>query len=280
MKNEESLINDLKLGFRKVGIISIISLSISIAFSIIQFIYISKISHGINLYLVSLAGNILYLLLLALIYFVFLDLRSKISKIERNKENVIFNTFTIIAFVLIFFDIGLYLGQFLFSFSNIQISSILSIIYVIFYIILLISCFFVYIFFALSINKMNSTMEIGVIIWPIVIYAIINSIEVIIKIVIQVFNLIGISPLVIYSSIFYSIFHYLNLAVEIIFAISMFFVANNAKISSLHEIPQYASSSYSGPIDESKIPPQYCPYCGTENSPGSKFCINCGKEIV
>ncbi|MHA1205280.1 MAG: zinc-ribbon domain-containing protein [Candidatus Heimdallarchaeum aukensis] len=278
MKNEELLINDLKLGFRKIGFVSILTLAFSLAFVIIQLNYVSKMSHGISLYLVYLVGNILSLLFLALIYFAFLYLSGKINKIEKSKENTIFSTVTIIAVVLIFFDIGLFLGQFLLSFSNMQFSNILSIIYVIFYIILLLSSFFVYIFFPLSINKMNSKMEIGVITWPIVIYAIVNSIGVMIRIIAQVFIVLQITPMAVFTSILYSIFQFINLAVELMFIISMFFVANNAQISSLHQVPQYVPSAYSGPVDKSKQP-TFCPFCGAQNSPDSKFCINCGKKI-
>ena len=115
--------------------------------------------------------------------------------------------------------------------------------------------------------------------WPIVIYAIVNSIEVILRMIIQVLMILNISPYLIYTNIFYSIFQFIGLAVELVFIISMFLVANKAQISSLHQVSQYVPYSHSLNEDKSKQSTNYCPFCGTKNSPDSKFCINCGKKI-
>ncbi|MHA1205279.1 MAG: zinc ribbon domain-containing protein [Candidatus Heimdallarchaeaceae archaeon] len=278
MENEETLINELKSGFGTIGVTSLVAFIFNLAFLIFQLSYLSNYSHNnlshSNYYLIYIGGSSISSLLFTLIYFSFLYLSRKIDEIEKSKENTIFRISTTIAILIIFFNIGFFLAQFLVVNAD-QYSDIFSISYII----LQICYIFVYIFFALSISKMNSKMEVGVIIWPIVIYATINSIGAIFRLIIQTLIILQLSSSALFTSILYSFFKSIDLVVELIFIITMFFVANNAQISLLHQVPRYTSYAYSGPVYKSKQSTNFCPFCGTENSPDSKFCINCGKRI-
>ncbi|UJG43659.1 MAG: zinc ribbon domain-containing protein [Candidatus Heimdallarchaeum endolithica] len=278
MENEETLINELKRGFGTIGVTSLLAFITNLAFLIFQLSYLSNYLHNnlshSNYYLIYIGSSNISSLLFTLIYFSFLYLSKKIDEIEKSKENTIFRISTTIAVMLIFFNIGLFLAQFLVENADKYYN-----IYNISYIILQICFIFVYIFFALSISKMNSKMEVGVIIWPIVIYATINSIGAIFRLIIQVFIILKLSSYALFTSMLYSFFKTIDLVVELIFIISMFFVANNAQTSSLYHETQYTPYAYSGYAGKSKKSINLCPFCGTENSPDSKFCINCGKKM-
>ncbi|UJG43658.1 MAG: zinc ribbon domain-containing protein [Candidatus Heimdallarchaeum endolithica] len=279
MENEKNVVREIKLGFRYIGISFLVILIVSYVFFFIELSYIRNSTNYEYLWINAL-GAILSSLLTLPLYFSFLYLNRSIEKIEKSKESFMFGLFTILAIILTLFNIGLFLSQFLIMYSE-----FLIIFYLIFYILLLICIIFLNIFFVLSINKMNQGMEYRVVIWPIFIYVIIKIMSLIIDIVISILNILHISPVTIYTNIFYSIFQFLALIIKLLFIISMFFVANNAQISSLHKVPQYTSYSYSRPLYETKTTSklkdksEFCPYCGTKNSPDSKFCINCGKKI-